>query len=161
MKIRVSVDIKKVLVYYQLFRDEQAAHRATRTEFQELHSWYTNHKKPPVQQMQKTIDDLEKTNQTPTKERVNRTPNNNNNDNNSNNNVNNTNNCIIIINLWVTQAIFMTNIEAKEMTIQKLTKEIDNFKVHYIHSIDNDNNNTNHNIYVIISGEDRFPDQKT
>ena len=53
----------------------------------------------------------------------------------------------------------MTNIDAKEMTIQTLTKEIDDLKVHYTHSIDNDNNNTNHNIYVIISGEDRFPDQ--
>ena len=53
----------------------------------------------------------------------------------------------------------MSNIETKETTIQALTKQIEDLKEHYIHSIDNDNNNTNHNIYVIISGEDRFPVQ--
>ena len=62
--------ILKVLVYYRFLRDEQAAHRATRAEHDELKSWYYNTKKPQVQQLQKTIDDLEKTIQNLTNETV-------------------------------------------------------------------------------------------
>ena len=91
--------ILKVLVYYQFLRDEQAAHRATRAEHDELISWYHNEKKPQFFSLQATINDLKTTNQNLTKEKVNRTPNNNNNVNNINNYVNNINNYIITINL--------------------------------------------------------------
>ena len=76
-----------VLVYYQLLRDAQAlldderkAHKATRTGWQGLTSWYNNHKKPQVEQLKVTNVDLKTTNQTLTKEivslKVNHTPNN-------------------------------------------------------------------------------------
>ena len=91
--------ILKVLVYYQFLRDEQAAHRATRAEHDELKSWYRNEKEPQFFSQQATIDDLKMTSQNLTKEKVNRTPNNNNNVNNINSYVNNMNNYIIIINL--------------------------------------------------------------
>ena len=84
MKI-VYLLILNVLVYYQLLRDEQAAHTTTLSALREWDSWYHTHKKPQVQQLQKTIDDLKMTIENLTNEKVNRTPNNNNNGNNSNN----------------------------------------------------------------------------
>ena len=105
--------ILKVLVYYQLLRaaqaDREAAQKALRDE-QAAHGvfrpWYNNHKKPQVEQLEKTINDLKMTiqtltvetgdlmmtNQSLTKEmddlKVNHTPNNIS-DNNINNHINN------------------------------------------------------------------------